>query len=257
MSWLEGLRVVLVRPRFPENIGAAARACLNMGVSDMALVAPENLDLDKAMPLATVHAKDILTSARVVEDLPTALGDVHEAFAATARTGGWRKGSLNARKAGPIIADRLRESARAALVFGPEAAGLTNEEIQLCQRIVTIPTHREGASLNLAQAVLVLLYEAYVSAAGLTFEPPPPPHARTATHAEKETLMGTMKQALLAIDFLRPENTDYWMLPLRRFLARTGLRRNEFNLLMGVCRQVLWISRQAGRNPGGDDSTPR
>ncbi len=257
MSLLERLCVVLVRPKFPENIGSAARACWNMGVSEMVLVDPQNLDLDKAMPLATVHARDILTRARVEPDLASALRDAQEVFATTARTGGWRKGSLSARKAGPVVAGRLREGARVALVFGPEAAGMTNEEIQLCQRIVTIPTSEEGTSLNLAQAVLVLLYEAFASARERPFEPPGPPHARAATHEEKETLMATVKKALLAIDFLRPENPDYWMLPLRRFLGRTGLRRNEFNLLMGICRQVLRVSRRAEAAEAEKKSPPR
>jgi tRNA/rRNA methyltransferase len=205
-------------------------------------VDPQNLNLDKAAPLATVHAKDILTSARIEPDLSSALKDVEEVYATTARTGGWRKGSLSSRKAGSEVADKLRRGASVALVFGPEAAGLTNEEIHLCQRIVTIPTSVEGTSLNLAQAVLVVLYEVFANALDHPFEPPGPPHARAATHEEKETLLATIKEALLAIDFLQKNNTDYWMMPMRRFLGRTGLRRNEFNLLMGVCRQVLWAS---------------
>ncbi|MDK2957671.1 MAG: tRNA/rRNA methyltransferase [Desulfovibrionales bacterium] len=249
MNALDRLAVVLVRPKYPENIGSAARACLNMGVSQLVLVDPQNLDLDKAAPLATVHAKDILTSARIEPDLPAALKDVEEVYAATARTGGWRKGALSARKAGPEIADKLRLGASVALVFGPEAAGLTNEEIHLCQRIVTIPTSVEGTSLNLAQAVLVLLYEAFANSLDHAFEPPGPPHARAATHEEKETLLATIKEALLAIDFLQKDNTDYWMMPVRRFLGRSGLKRNEFNLLMGICRQVLWASGRGRKEP--------
>jgi tRNA/rRNA methyltransferase len=229
----------MVRPRFPENVGMLARACANMGVADLRLVAPRGYDPDKAAPLATVHARHILDAARFFDTLAEALADVHAAYGTTARTGGWRQGLLTPDKAGVEVRERLADGQSAALVLGPEDKGLTNDETRICTRLVTIPTAGELSSLNVAQAGMVLLYECF--RAGLSAPAASAPsEERFITHAEHETLLAAMQEALLAIDFLKPDNPDYWLLPMRRFLARTRLKRHEFNQLMGVCRQALW-----------------
>jgi tRNA/rRNA methyltransferase len=133
-----------------------------------------------------------------------------------------------------------------ALVFGPEDAGLTNQETQLCGRLVNIPTADEATSLNLAQAVLVMCYEIFKTAVGIAGDVPGPTPARAATHAERESLFAVLRETLLSIDFLKADNPDYWMLPVRRFIDRVGLKRQEFNLLMGVCRQIKWAIGAAG-----------
>jgi len=239
---LDNLTVVLVRPKYPENIGSIARACLNFGCRDLVLVNPQNFDLEKALPLATAHASHILYEARVLPDLKKALAGHAHVYAATARTGGWRKGLLSAKQAGQEIAAHLASGSGTALVFGPENTGLTNEEIEPADRLVTIPTTPESKSLNMAHAALVLLYECFVNTLSGRFAAPGPPESPPATHEERELLIKTMQKALLTIDFLKQDNPDYWMLPFRRFLGRIGLGRNEFNLLMGVCRQILWMA---------------
>ncbi|MBU1249173.1 MAG: RNA methyltransferase [Proteobacteria bacterium] len=246
---LENIRVVLFEPKYPENIGMAARACLNMGVRDLVVVNPPNFDLEKALPLATSHARDILLAARVVGTLAEALHGVTAAFGTTARTGGWRKGILSPTDCAEAVCDRLRQGGQAALVFGPEKTGLTNEETQVLTGLVTIPTSQEGTSLNLAQAVLILLYECFKHSLDQPFTPAGPPQERPATVAEQETLYASLRETLLAIDYLKKDNPDYWMLPLRRFLSRVSLRRNEFNLLMGIARQVHWVASRAGLVP--------
>ncbi len=246
---LDSLRVVLVRTKFPENIGMVARACANMGCSDLVLVDPRGLDMEKALPLATVHARHILDSARVVDTLAEALADAHLAVGATARTGGWRKGVATPVAAGQAVAAELARGRRVALVFGSEDKGLENEEVMLCQQVVTIPTAGALTSLNLAQATLILLYECFRhgrEAAGMPVEPT----ERPATHAEQEALMSVIKTTLADIDFLKPENQDYWLLPMRRFLAKLDLRRSEFDMLMGICRQVRWA---VGKDRKGSD----
>lgn len=242
---LANLCVVLVRPRFPENIGAAARACLNFGCENLVLVEPENFDLDKALPLATAHAKPILTQARLAPDLPTALAGVTRAFGATARTGGWRKGIMLPDTAGSAAAGELALGGRVALVFGPEDKGLANEETRILNGLVTIPTTRGNSSLNLAQAVVVLLYECFTASLKNPFTPKGPPEERPTTVEEQETLFKNLRETLLAVNYLKADNPDYWMLPVRRFFARFRLKRNEFNLLMGICRQVRWIAGKA------------
>jgi tRNA/rRNA methyltransferase len=245
---LDNLRVVLVRTKYPENIGMAARACANMGCSDLVLVDPLYLDLDKALPLATAHARHILESVRVTLGLAEALADAHVVFGTTARTGGWRKSLVPPVEAGRMAAAELAKGKRVAFVFGSEDKGLENEEIQLCGQLVTIPTAREMSSLNLAQAVLVLLYECFRQSR-------PADHAahdqlaeRHATHAEQEALMANIQETLSAIDFLKPQNPDYWLLPVRRFFTKLDLRRSEFDMLMGICRQVRWIAGRAGKS---------
>ena len=243
---LDNLRVVLVRGKYPENVGSAARAMANMGCRDLVLVAPQLYDAAKAAPLATVHAKHILDGARMHDTLAAAVAECHLVLGTTARTGGWRKGILTPDKAGAEVAAALAQGRRVGLVFGPEDKGLENHETSLCTRLVTIPTAPELTSLNLSQAVVILLYECFRAARVAPFIPAGPPDERFITHAEQQTLLDAMQRTLIAVDYLRPDNPDYWMLPLKRFLARFSLKRNEFNLLMGICRQISRLA--AGRD---------
>lgn len=241
---LDNLSIVLFKPKYPENVGSAARACLNMGCGNLVLVAPRNFDMEKALPLATVHAKPILESAVLAEDLPSALSGFSAVYGATARTGGWRKGIMSPTTAAGVVNEKLASGGKVALVFGPEDKGLTNEETQICTGLVTIPTSRSGTSLNLAQAVLIMVYECFKLSLEKPFKPNGPPDERQATHEEWEVLFQNIKETLLAVDYLKGDNPDYWMLPTRRFLSKFDLKRNEFNLLMGICRQVKWAAKR-------------
>jgi len=247
---LDNLSVVLVRPRFPENIGAAARACANFGCPRLVLVAPERWEPDKALPLATPKGADILRRVEIFDELAPALAGFTFAIGTTARTGGWRRDLLTPAQAGPAAAAHLREGGRVALVFGSEDRGLSNAEVELCQGLANIPTQPDASSLNLAQAVLLLLYEAYLAARERPYTPGGRSKDRLATHAEQEMLFAALQETLADIDYLRPENPDYWMLPVRRLLGRLALRRGDFNLLMGVCRQVRGVAARARGRAG-------
>lgn len=246
------LQVVLFRPKYAENVGSVARAMLNMGTSQLVLVNPQGYDIDRAAPLATVHARHILESARIVGTLAEALAGTSLAIGTTARTGGWRKGLLTPALAAPEVLSRLHEGGSAALVFGPEDRGLTNEETSLCDQLVMIPASPDCTSLNLSQAVLILLYECFQLSLLKPFEPKGPPTERDASFEERQALFANMQEALSAIDFLKDQNAEYWMMPVRRFFSRFRLRRNEFNLLMGICRQVRSVAARAQR-PGGKE----
>jgi len=246
---LEELRVILFRPKYSENIGSVARACLNMGVSDLVVVDPYNFNMGKALPLATAHARHVLESASIVDSLAQAVEGCTAVYGTTARTGGWRKGVMNPDTLAGVVDERLRDGGKVAIVFGPEDKGLTNEETSICSGLMTIPTSREGTSLNLAQAVVVVLYECFKRSLDTPFVPDGPPEKRPATVQEQETMFLNLQKTLLAIDFLKDDNPDYWMLPVRRFFSKINLKRNEFNLLMGVCRQVQWFVKNYG--PGG------
>ena len=238
--------VILVRPKYSENIGSVARACANMGCNRLIAVNPPGFEPGRALPLATPRGRRILESMEIVPSLGSALASFHQVYATTARSGGWRKGILLPEEAARSAAVDMEQGLEAALVFGPEDTGLTNEEIEICGRLVTIPTQPGAWSLNLSQAVLLLLYECFRQQGlrpkerYLASESSGP-----VTREEMELLLAETKQRLLDIEFLNPENPDYFMLPLRRFLDRVALKKNEYNLLMGICRQTRWALTKA------------
>ncbi|GAU07841.1 RNA methyltransferase [Desulfoplanes formicivorans] len=239
--------VILVRPKYPENVGSVARACMNMGCHQLILVNPRNWDVNKAKRLATPHSEQLLDEVTIVQNLAEALAPFSVVYGTTARTGGWRKAIMVPEQASTTIARQLGDNEHVALVFGPEDTGLDNREIEICGQLICIPTHRDMTSLNLAQAVLIILYEIFKHSSIQPQTTNQLPPSRSITHKEQEVLIERIKASLLAIDFLHDDNPDYFMLPMRRFLQRFQIKRHEFNLLMGICRQVQWIVKKAGK----------
>lgn len=258
MTLLDNLHVVLVGTRFPENIGMAARACANMGVANLSLANPEWWDEEKARPLATAQAEPLLKNIAVFPDVHSAIGKSTLVIGTTARTGGWRREIASPAQAAQEIFANLRQGGRVSLVFGPEDRGLNNEDIQQCNRLVRIPT-AEASSLNLAQAVLVLLYECRTacmehSAQGEKSEKKP----RLVNRDDMRLLLDSLRGLLLDIDFLHGDNPDYSMQPLRRLLERGRLRRHEFDMLMGICRQMRGaLSSTPGRRGAASSGEPQ
>lgn len=268
---LHGLDVVLVQTRFPENIGMAARACVNMGCGHISLVTPERWLRDKAAPLATPKGQGILDGISLYDSLPEAVADSTLVIGTTARRGGWRQAMLSPERCAAEVADCLRQGGRVSLVFGPEDRGLDNAAITQCHRLVCIPTDPEASSLNLAQAVLLLLYACASavrtaekggkadSAAGpaegaeaLSGDSAPETtgHGAPASAADMERLMAALRDMLLRIDYLHGDNPDYFLMPWRRLFGRARLRRHEYDALMGMCRQVRRALERAGRKEG-------
>lgn len=233
---LENVTVVLNRPRYPENIGSAARAACNMGIHRLAVVAPENCDLTRVLTLATHAAMDVVENMAYHEDLRTALAPYRYVVGTTARLGGQRRSVLSPAHMAAQLADLSQEN-EVALLFGPEDRGLTNEELRLCHQLVTIPTDR-FSSLNLAQAVMVLCYELFqtTTAGGGGFAP------RLATRAELDGMYDQVKEILVRINYIQPENPDYWMNKLRHFFTRLQLRAGEVSIIRGICRQINWYA---------------
>jgi tRNA/rRNA methyltransferase len=239
---LKNISVILTRPKYPENIGSVARACVNMGCSSLILVNPLDFDLERAAPLATSKGRTLLEKTVQFESLKQALSGFNRAYATTARLGKWRKGVLEPWEAAADIMARDREHAASALVFGPEDTGLFNEEIELCSHIISIPTSNDAWSLNLSQAVLIVLYECFKHIPASGQAKIRPDDSRLITLEEAAVLQDNIKDVLLKISFLQPDNPDYFMMPLKRFMARTDLRLNEYSLLMGICRQIRWAA---------------
>ncbi len=225
------IRIILVGTTHPGNIGAAARAMKNMGISDLMLVCPRHFPHDDATVRAS-GAEDILEAARVVGSLEEALRDcVYVAGAsARSRTIGWP--SMAPRD---CAAKLLRESnnGTVAAVFGPENSGLTNEDIDHCHTLLTIPTEPGFSSLNLAMAVQVICYELRVAQAGESDEDCKA-EAPPATGEELEYFYTHLEEVLTNGGFLDSENPRQLMRRLRRLFARANPDQNEINILRGM-----------------------
>ncbi len=246
---LARIAIVLVEPREPGNIGAAARAMANMGLSRLVLVRPPDHLVADAFKMA-LAARPILESAVVVDDLAAALAGFGFVAGATRRPGAGRRGRVSPRQLAAEIA-AVAAANDVAILFGREDSGLTNDELQYCQRLVTIPSSEGFGSLNLAQSVLAIAYEIFLvedrSASGVPGVPGAP--ARRAPTADLEGLYAQMERVLLNIGYLDPANPAHMMRGFRRLLGRAGPDAREVKALRGIFRQVEWYIGRHGDRP--------
>ena len=234
---LHNLRAILVKPRFPENIGKAARACANMGCESLGVVCPERWKAASVYSLATPKGAKVIDQCKFFPDLRSALATSHRAFAATARTGGWRKRVMTPENCAREAVDALRRGEVVSLVFGPEDKGLTNAEISICGNIVNIPAYGEASSLNLAQATLIILYEC-AKLYNLRACEARLPESERVRMGDMESLEREFKDALILLDCLHGKNPDYYFSQWRSLLDRLNLNRKEYSSFMGLCRQI-------------------
>ena len=224
------LRIVLVETSHPGNIGAAARAMKTMGLTRLLLVNPGEFPHPDADARASA-AVDLLESAQVVPDLDTALAGCVLVAGTSARRRGIGPPELLPRECAARLTAAAAEQ-DVALVFGRERTGLTNEELDRCHLLVTIPANPEYASLNRAAAVQVLAYDLMLAggsaAAAAESEVP------LATADEMERLYQHLEQAALETGFLDPENPKHLMRRLRRLFNRAQPDQNELNILRGL-----------------------
>jgi tRNA/rRNA methyltransferase len=242
--FLDHVTIILHRPRFPENIGAAVRAACNMGISRLMLIEPEDCDLTRILKMATHAAADLVENMEVHSDIGAALRPFHYIVGTTARTGGQRQELKTPRE----IAEKLVPictNNRVALLFGPEDRGLTNAQLRYCHAVVTIPTSG-FSSLNLAQAVMILCYELMLAGDKPTDQFVP----RLATRRELDGMYEHLKETFLKINFINPDNPDYWMQNIRRFFSRIGLRARDVKIIRGICRQIDWYTKRKIENIG-------
>ncbi len=240
------IRVVLVRTRSCGNVGAVARALKTMGLHQLVLVAPRRPGGPGAVRMA-VHAGDVLARARVVSSVAEAVADCGLVVGTTSRPSASRRGAIPPRAiAGEILAAATRQDV--ALVFGPEDHGLSNGELDLCHRLVTIPTSSAYRSLNLAQAVLVCVYELFV-AAGAAVIPSTVPD-RAPVH-RLEFMFERLETGLGAIGFLHAGSARHMMAMLRRILGGASLDDHAVRVLLGMARQMQWAGVMAGRPRAG------
>ncbi|MEW6593334.1 MAG: RNA methyltransferase [Thermodesulfobacteriota bacterium] len=236
--------IVLVGPQGNRNLGAVARVMMNFGFTDLRLVAPEADPASEEARHMAVNAADLLAGAGCYADLPAALADCHLAYGTTRRFGRYREEFALPDEAAAVIA-ALPAGHRVAMVFGREDSGLTTDELACCQRFLTIPADEALPSLNLAQAVGVCLYEAAkaIRVGGVPIPQPDEP----ASGAEYEGLYAHMRQTLLAIGFLDPQNPEHIMRALRRMLGRQGVTSREIRILRGMFSQIDWAEAERRR----------
>jgi tRNA/rRNA methyltransferase len=236
------IAIVLHKPHFPENIGAAARAAKNMGITRLVVVDPFDCDLTRILKMATHEVEDVVANMEIYDDLREALMPFGYVVGTTARTGSHRQTRNNPRKVAEDLV-RISRHNEVALLFGPESSGLANSELKYCDTLVTIPT-ADFSSLNLAQAVMVLAYE--IHTAGI--DEPKTHVPRLANRKELEDMYDKLRETLAKIHFINPENPEYWMSGVRRFFSRIGLRAREVKIIRGICRQIDWYSEQRTRD---------
>ena len=230
---LKNCFIILHEPRYSENIGASARAIMNMGLGGLIVVRPYRFEMETVRKMATHEAKRIVDEMKIVGDLMTALSEFGYCIGTTARTGRKRRPTHTPRSIGPYIAPISQEN-KVAILFGSEKFGLSNEALKYCQAIVTIPT-AEFSSINLAQSVMILSYElAQTNLDHDVFTP------KLASIRELEGMYEHLKRVFLEIGYINDENPDYFLQNFRRLFSRIQLRKKEVKMIRGFCRQLLW-----------------
>ncbi len=242
-----GIRIVLVAPSHPGNIGAVARAMKNMALSELVLVSPRQFPHPEALARAS-GADDVLAGARVVASLAEALEGCGYVAASTSRDRDQYFRVIDVREAASRLVAESRR-APAAVVFGSERTGLTNEELEAAHALIRIPANSAYPSLNLAMAVQLVAYELFRAADSdaAAHAPAGPPLAGA---REMARLYTHFAQVLEEIDFRdRTQSGTHLMGRIRRLLQRAELDRNEVNILRGILTAVQSRRRHAGAQP--------
>lgn len=241
MSRFDNIRVVLVEPSHPGNIGGAARALKTMGLSHLAVVNPGRFP-DPQAEWRAAGAQDVLEAIDVFSSVEAAIADCHWVVGTSTRQ---RRIPWPIMSAEEVAADLLSkaEATRIAILFGREASGLTNDELQKCHCHLQIPANPEYSSLNLAMAVQVVSYELCKQAESASVAPSW--DRPLATIAQVEGLLEHLQTTLVDSDFLDPANPGQTMTRLRRLFTRLDLDDTEVQMLRGILRH--WEKQTAPR----------
>lgn len=242
--------VILCRTQMGENLGTAARAMLNFGLTELRLVAPQCGWPNAKAVAAASGAVEILNRLEVFPDLKSAATDIHHLFATTARPRELAKPVRTAEEAVQDMAGLIGQGRRAAIVFGPERTGLTNDELLLADAVVSFPVNPAFASLNLAQAVLLCAYEWFKRASGgAAPQSAPMTGPRPATKAEVGGLVDHLVRELDEVDFFRAQERRASMIrTITVLFERRQLTSSEVDLLRGMVKDLVG-GRKARQKP--------
>jgi tRNA/rRNA methyltransferase/tRNA (cytidine32/uridine32-2'-O)-methyltransferase len=241
------ITVVLDQPQDLVNIAHVVRAMKNFGLRDLRLVAPREYDAHRVAGIAH-QTDDVLGRVVIFASLAEALADCVHVVGFTARGRTAKRNVQRPREAAAEITALADGATPVALLFGREDKGLTNDALDRCHRIVTIPSTPSYASLNLGHAVVVMLYELALArgADALPFKPPRRA-AEPATMEELERLFADLARALAAIDFFKTRNAEGIMRTMREFAHRTPLDGREAKLLRAMAIEVAKYGERLGR----------
>jgi tRNA/rRNA methyltransferase len=229
--------IVLVRPQLGENIGMAARAMLNCGLSELRLVAPRDGWPNPKAERAASGADVVLEQAKLFDSVADAVADLQHVVATTARTRELVQRIVTARRAALDIRGWIGGGARVGILFGPERTGLENDDMVHADTALTIPLNPQFTSLNVAQAVLLVAYEWIASADATSAERLSEHATRPATKDELQNLFDHLERALDQSGFLRHKAMRPAMVNnLRALLQRTGMTEQEVRTFHGVIK---------------------
>jgi tRNA/rRNA methyltransferase/tRNA (cytidine32/uridine32-2'-O)-methyltransferase len=237
------LVVVLHRPQDLVNIASVVRAMKNFGLRDLRLVRPEEFEPRRIAGIAH-GSHDVVKRVQIVDDLDAALADRTHVVGMTARPRTVKRNMQWPRNAAAELLHAARDGA-AAVMLGPEDRGLTNEELDRCHRIVTIPANPDYAALNLAQAFTVMAYELFVARGDQDFKQPRRT-AGPATHEDLESLFVQAERALEAIEFFKTHNPASIVRTVREVAHRTPLDEREVSLFKAMCYEVVHFLERKG-----------
>jgi len=234
--------IVLVRPQLGQNIGKAARAMLNFGLAEMRLVAPRDGWPNPDAGPAASGADVVLERARVFASVRDAISDCSTVYASTVRRRDLIMPVISPEEMGQQIA---ASPERTAILFGPERSGLETEEVALASAIVTVPINPEFASLNLAQAVILLAYE--WSKRSELAQPPAKDLEPPAPHGELEGLIGQLDEELVAKGYFHPPSrTRATRNTIRTIFTKSGWSSREVKAVRGILRALVNPPRRRG-----------
>ncbi|MEK0081625.1 RNA methyltransferase [Benzoatithermus flavus] len=247
--------VILCRTQMGENIGSAARAMLNFGLTELRLVAPQCGWPNAKAVAAASGAVEILNRLEIYPDLVAATADLHHTFATTARPRELKKPVVDGEAAAAEALQLVTEGRRVGLVFGPERTGLTNDELLLADALVSFPVNPAFASLNLAQAVLLMGY-AWFRRAHAADHPVPAPAAAPAaevppaTKAEVAGLLEHLVRELDAVDFFRTDQRRASLIrAISVMIERRGWTTPEIHLMRGIIKDLVGGRRARQKGP--------
>jgi len=238
-SSLDNISIVLVRPRIPENIGAAARIAFNMGIKNLLVVRDEVPPREPMAKMATHKAAHLIDPLNVFPTLHEALNDFTVVVGTTARKGRQRFVKQSPRQMVERLLPLLPNN-KIAILFGPEDTGLTNDELKHCHMSSAIAT-ADFSSLNLAQAVAIHCYELYHEI--IHAEKALKPVQELATSFELESMYSYVEKSLFKIGFFEASGRAHWMANVRNLLGRIQLSSKDTNIVRGVCKKFLHYNR--------------
>lgn len=234
---LADIRIVLVAPAHPGNIGAVARAMNTMGLSQLVLIRPKDFPSQEAERRA-MGSTSILEQARIVDDLAEAVADCRLVIGCSARSRSFPHPELDGRQCGARLVAETATGDPAAVVFGTERTGLENRDLDRCSHQVVIPTSETFSSLNLASAVQLVCYEIFLASCAPAGVQTTKPERRPSHHRAMEAFYAHLEQALDSRGFLDGEMREVTLTKFRRLVGRARPNPGELKLLHTLLRMI-------------------